>query len=372
MRPETPTPILALGDRSCLRALKAGSASSFLPGTRKNSRRSTQPWRRAHLTVEGLEQRELLSVSIAGEYFVASDGGAASISDNGNQLVLVDEFGHQTTGQWLTPTASKPGARPHRWYRILPARTFSVSCNSWNKVPEIAGEYFVASDGGAASISDNGNQLTLVDENGHQTTGQWLTPNSFQAWGETPQVVQDASGTHILWSGNSWNKAPEIPGEYFVASDGGAASISDNGNQLTLVDENGHQTTGQWLTPNSFQAWGQTARVVYNATATSILWSGNSWIRLPEIAREYFVASDGGAASISDNGNQLTLVDENGHQTTGQWLTPNSFQAWGETPQVVTGRIRDPHSLVRQLLEQGPRDCWRVFRCLRRWSGFHL
>ena len=40
-----------------------------------------------------------------------------------------------------------------------------------------------------------GSQLTLTNENGTQTVGQMLSPTSFQAWGQTAQVVQDGNLT---------------------------------------------------------------------------------------------------------------------------------------------------------------------------------
>ena len=53
--------------------------------------------------------------------------------------------------------------------------------------------------------------------------------------------------------------SPVLSGQWFVQSDGLAASIVPNGTQLLLTNEHGQQTTGTWLSPTTFQAWGQTA-----------------------------------------------------------------------------------------------------------------
>ena len=119
----------------------------------------------------------------------------------------------QSLRQWLG--SAKPGniARPKapsfrlalEWMedRML----LSASPVSAAGTPVLDGEWFVQSNGMAASISQAGGQLLLTNEQGTQTVGQWLSPTTFQAWGYTAQIVQNGSTTEIQWSGNVWTQS---------------------------------------------------------------------------------------------------------------------------------------------------------------------
>ena len=93
--------------------------------------------------------------------------------------------------------------------------------------------------------------------------------------------MQDGPVTQILWDGNVWSQSAwqngGLGGQWFVQSNGGAASISEAGGQLLLTNEHGTQTVGQWLSPTSFEAWGHMAQIVQNGTDTQIVWDGNVW-----------------------------------------------------------------------------------------------
>jgi hypothetical protein len=323
-------------------------------GSSKTERKSELSRRSSRLTLEGMEGRLLLSSSpvtgaavLTGEWFVQSNGRAATIVQDGGQLLLTSENGTQTAGQWLTPTSFQAWGQTAQVVQNGGLTQILWPGNAWTQSTwqegGLAGEWFVQSNGRAAMIAQDGTKLVLTNENGTQTAGQWLSPTSFQAWGQTAQIVQNGAVTQILWNGNTWSKSTwqdgGLAGDWFVQSNGQAASITQDGTQLLLTNENGTQAVGQWLSPTSFQAWGQTAQVVQNGAVTQILWNGNAWSQSAwqdgALAGQWFVKSDGQAASITQEGTQLVVTNEQGSQTVAQWLSSTSFEAWGQTAQVV-------------------------------------
>src|SRR5262249_20721045 len=139
----------------------------------------------------------------------------------------------------------------------------------------------VQSNGLPARITQNGTQIILTNEHGQQSIGQWLSPTSFSAWGQTAQLVQNGPFTQVLWNGNAWTQSTwqggGLSGQWFVQSSGKPASIVQNGTQLVVTNAQGQQTTGQWLSPTSFAAWGQVAQVIQNGPLTQVLWNSNVW-----------------------------------------------------------------------------------------------
>ncbi len=306
-----------------------------------------------------MEERTLLSSSPAtavtvpvldGDWFVQSDGGTASISagsGSGGQLLLTNEHGTQTVGQWLTADTFQAWGYTAKVVQNGPVTQILWDGNVWSQsswqTGGLGGEWFVKNDGGAASISEAGGQLLLTNEHGTQTVGQWVSATSFVAWGDLGQIVQNGSGTQIVWDGNTWTQSAwqtgGLAGQWFLSSNGQGASISEAGGQLLLTNEQGQQTVGQWLSPTSFQAWGQTATVTQSGALTTIHWNGNTWVQsgwqTGGLAGTWFAQADGSAATISESDGQITVTDSQGTQTTGQWLSPTTFQVGTKTAQVV-------------------------------------
>jgi hypothetical protein len=325
-------------------------------GSSHTNRTALPPERWFHPTLEGMEERLLLTTApgslpappvLSGQWFVQSDGLAASITQNGNQLTLTNEFGQQTLGQWLSPTSFQAWGQVAQVVQIGPVTQILWSGNVWSQSTwqdgALAGQWFVQSNGQSARITQNGTQIVLTNEHGQQTTGQWLNPTSFSAWGVTAQIVQNGPITEILWNGNTWSQSRwqtgGLVGQWFVQSDGLTATISQSGTQLLLTNEQGQQTVAQWYSPTTFSAWGVTAQIVQNGPVTQILWNGNTWSQSSwqngGLDGQWFVQSDGQSASITQNGTQMVLTNEQGQQTVAQWLTPTTFSAWGQTAQVV-------------------------------------
>ena len=318
-------------------------------GSSKVRQRPESQQRSSRLSLESMEDRLLLSSApvLSGEWFVQSDGGTATISQNGNQLTLTNEAGTQTIGQMLSPTSFQAWGQTAQVVQNGNLTEILWRGNAWIQSTwqngGLGGQWFVESDNGSASITETNNQVVLTNEYGSQTEGQWTSPTTFTAWGVTAQVVQQGALTEILWNGNAWVQSSwqngGLTGEFYVQSNGLVASITQSNGQLTLTNEQGTQTTGQWLTPTSFTAWGETGQVVQNGALTQIVWNGNVWTQSAwqngALSGEWFVQSDGGAAAITQSDNQIMLTDELGNQTTGQWLSPTSFSANGETAQIV-------------------------------------
>jgi hypothetical protein len=285
---------------------------------------------------------------LTGSWFVQSNGRLASIMSGGGQLLLTNEQGQQTLGQWVSATSFTAWGQTAQVVQNGPVTQVLWDGNVWSQSTwqngGLAGPWYLQSDGGAGSITQSGTQLTLTNDKGQQTTGQWLSPTSFLAGGQTAQIVQNGSAiTEILWNGDVWSRSSwqtgGLSGQWFVQSDGGPAGIGQSGTLLSLTNEQGQQTLGQWLSPTSFTAWGQTAQIVQNGAVTQIVWNGNVWSQstwqVSGLTGQWFVQSNGRAAGVVQGGTQLTLTNEHGQQTTGQWISPTSFEAWGQTAQVV-------------------------------------
>jgi len=284
---------------------------------------------------------------LSGQWFVGNTGMTASISQTGNQLILTNEQGTQTVGQWLSPTTFQAWGQTAQIVQRGALTEIQWAGNVWTQSSwqnqGLNGQWFVQSDGLTATITESNGQLQLTNEQGQQTTGQWLSPTSFAAWGQAAQITQNGAITQIQWNGNTWTQSSwqngGLSGEWFVQSNGLPASIVQTDGQLLLINEQGTQALGQWVSPTSFQAWGTTAQVVQNGSTTQILWNGNLWsqsnFQQGGLTGQWFVQSNGLGASIIQSGGELLLTNEQGTQTLGQWLSPTTFQAWGETGQVI-------------------------------------
>jgi len=325
-------------------------------GSSKTDQTAVSQQRCFRPTLEGMEERLLLSSSpgslaappvLSGQWFVQSDGLAASITQNGSQLTLTNEYGQQTLGQWLNSTSFEAWGQAAQVVQIGPVTQILWNSNTWSQSTwqdgALSGQWFVQSNGQVASITQNGTQIVLTNEQGQQTTGQWLSPTTFSAWGETGQIVQNGPITEILWNGNTWSQSKwqngGLDGQWFVQSKGLTASIAQSGTQLLLTNEQGQQTVAQWYSPTTFSAWGVTDQIIQNGPVTQILWNGNTWSQSTwqngGLDGQWFVQSDGQFASIAQNGTQTVLTNEQGQQTVAQWLSPTTFSAWGQTAQVV-------------------------------------
>lgn len=274
---------------------------------------------------------------ISGTYLVHSNNRVATISQSGGSLILTDENGNTATGTWLNSNQFTVKFRGWSQAQIATVeQNFATTSilwngNSWDKT-NLNGTYFVHSNGRSATIVQNGNSLTLTDENGNTTTTHFINANQFLAWGQVADVVQNGFLTQILWNGNSWDRA-QVSNTYLVHSNNRVASISQDSNSLLLTDENGTTTRGIWVDADQFVAWGQVATVVQNGFLTQINWSGNSWDR-PQLNGTFVVASNGRTAMISEAGTDLTFLDENGKTTHAIWVNASTFLAFGLTAHV--------------------------------------
>ena len=147
--------------------------------------------------------------------------------------------------------------------------------------------------------------------------------------------------TQILWNGNVWSQSTwqvgGLGGQWFVQSDGLAASIVQSGTQLLLTNEQGEETVAPMAEPDQLSGLrGQTAQIVQNGSnLTQILWDGDVWTQSTwmngGLTGQWFVQSNGKAASILESGSQIVLTNENGTQTTGRWVSPRASKP-GDRP----------------------------------------
>ncbi len=213
--------------------------------------------------------------SVAGTYFVASNGLKASIRQSGDTLTLTDEYNTSTEAHWISSTRFEAWGQEASVVQQGSVTYILWDGNYWAR-GSIAGDYYVASNGMKASIRQSGNTLTLTDEYGNDTRTEWESPTQFSAWGQSVSVVQEGYLTRILWDGNSWERG-SISGDYFVTSNGLKASISQNGEVISLTDEHGNTTRATWDSATQFHAWGQVATMTQEGFVTRIAWFGNAW-----------------------------------------------------------------------------------------------
>lgn len=312
------------------------SNSSWRGAPRKRSRR-------AHWGPETLEIRAVPAISLAGAWEI--NGQATSIAQTDTSLTFTNERGESSSGtfinnetqvqatQWGNLVGTLVGTDRIEW------ANGSVWTRSTTVVPDISGNYTF--NGQATTVSQTGSVLLFTNERGDQSTGTFINNNtqvSATEWGITGSL----EGNEIRWSnGTVWVKGsvsidpPDVSGTWSI--NGEATFIAQSGVNVTLTNENGHSANGVFISETQIRAdgWGGLIGTL-SADANTITWAnGTVWVRgdieVPDLGGLWVF--NGLQASISQNGNSLTFVNEFGATSTGSFLSSTQVRAetWGIT-----------------------------------------
>ena len=224
--------------------------------------------------------------------------------------------------------------------------------------------------------AESGGQLTVTDEQAAQTTGQWLSPTTFQAWDEDGagrperRDRRDPVERRQRLDANRRTRPAAWPGRGSCSPAAAVASIAQVGGQLVLTNEQGQQTTAQWLTARPRSRRGaRRRRSSRTAPSTQIVWDGNTWTQSPlQVERAGRAVGRAvqrpGRHDHPDRPTSCILTNEQGTQTVAQWVSPTTFEAWGYTAQVVQ-RQQHGHPVERQHLD--PSRPWQAGALGGKW-----
>lgn len=182
------------------------------------------------------------------------------------------------------------------------------------------------------------NRLTFFNEHGGSASGRVEASGALRAeqWSLDGQADNEAT---IRWAnGSVWEKVPEVAGTYFE----GVQRVTQNGRTLNFTNEFGGSSAGVVLSPTLVQAtdWGNLKGTLLKDGSGRVLgidWAnGSKWRRLPsQLAGNYdFISPTSvrvNGPTIKMNGRALTICNENGGCSSGDFFTVDEIRAidWG-------------------------------------------
>ncbi len=265
-------------------------------------------------------------IPVAGQWMIGDK--SCGINQQGNVLTFVNEGGASASGTFLNARQVQVPSWGNLVGTFQADGTLQWSNGTvWTRTPRLAGQWLIGGKG--CSISQQGTNLTVVNENGAAATGRFLNAQQIQipGWGNLVGTLQ-ADGS-IQWNnGSAWSRMPQLAGQWLVGSKG--ASITQQGASLTFTNENGSTVSGTFLnaTQVKIPAWGNLVGTLQSNG--SIQWgNGTSWFKMPQLAGQWLIGGKG--ASITQQGANLTLTNENGSTVSGTFLNATQVQvpAWG-------------------------------------------
>jgi len=170
---------------------------------------------------------------LSGTWFVGS-GGVATIRQDADKLIFIDEGGKQAKAEFLTPDR----VRVAPWGQDVDIvqdgflTQIQWQGNVWERA-RLSGQWWVASNGQRAAVHQGPEKVVLIDETGKRTEGRFVSVDQFDAWGQRARIVQEGFQTRIVWNGNSWVQAYSF--ENGTLSLSGTESIDE----VTLSFDNG-------------------------------------------------------------------------------------------------------------------------------------
>ena len=305
----------------------------------------------------------------------AEDGpGNVDASFNGSVTVALVNFGSNTPtlGGTLTVTAVNGIAtfsgltidQPGNYALMATSSGLGGTATDPFNVdsPTVAftGEYAIATAGGntfsLASITQSGDQLTLVSGVNTATLTVVSTPGQLLAGGSVVAAYADSSITFSAGSfaGQTWTKL-DLPDNY--TNQGGAVvHIIQNGASLTFVNKLGQTSAGHWITPTQFMAtdWGNEIGTLGNGIiswSVGVVWSENLALNGTEngsgttsitatpspIYVADYVNPGGKAVHLVQTGtNNVVVIDATGHMAQGTFINSTQFSTPYFPGQVAT------------------------------------
>lgn len=229
------------------------------------------------------------STALSGTWFI--NDKPTSISQTQSGLTFTNEFGQQSTGRvvsatqivaddWLGMAGTLVGANRIEWANGT-VWTRTGAAPTVQDVPTLATSW---SYNGSTGIVQDGTNLTFTNEMGQTSNGRFLSETQVVAdqWGITGTLIGDGQ---IQWSnGTSWLSqappsftAPTLSVSWTIGVNLLPTSILGSGATVTLVNELGNQSRGQFVSETQVVAldWMGITGTLSNANMR-ISWSNNT------------------------------------------------------------------------------------------------
>ncbi len=252
--------------------------------------------------------------------------------------------GDAISGTLSRTPGSAPGFYPILQGTLTAGVNYAITYVSANLLIIAAGHDLTgpwSAIGQLASVTENGVNLTFVDQNNVTTTGTFTDVNKITGRGGLTATIDTSTADYgrLVWSdGVVWLRL-SLDGQYYNSANNLLTSVVQNGLSLTLVNASGG-TTGATLTgviTANVPGWGQTATFTNGAFNFS---GGSVWKKL-DLSPDYKNVS-GDPLHVTADGTTLTFTNRVGATALGFWSSPTQVAVpnWGVTGIVSNGKIQ--------------------------------
>jgi hypothetical protein len=241
----------------------------------------------------------------------------------------------------------------------------TVQVRAWGSEYSLGGAWTI--NGRLARITQDGANLTFVNENGIGSAGKYIARDRVQAttYGTTATVDMSAADQgRLLWSnGQIWLRIA-LGGQWTVLSSptatniGKLVSVGQSGSALTFVNAAGVSSSGALLSPTTLSATGLGGTATFGDGVITFA-NGERWTKL-DLALNYTSSAGAGTVTVQQDGTTtLRFVDRLGNTTQGRFLTATRLQdlGSGRTGTISNGQIlwSDGEIWTKALVIQGTR-----------------
>jgi hypothetical protein len=275
---------------------------------------------------------------ITGSWFI-NGNQATQIQQNGSSLTFTNERGKSSPGTFLSSNRVVATAWHNLVGTLVPMvdgiRILWANGTIWDQL-QLAGQGVIGSQ--AVQITQDGNSLTFINENGQSSPGYIADVNHVVAtgWGNLVGTLTPTfEGWRINWAnGTTWDML-RLTGPWFINGSQPTQVVQPgNGNTLTFINENAVTSAGS-IQDNSHvvaTGWGNlVGTLVPTALGAQITWSnGTAWDEV-DVAGPWFIGNDQPTAIYQDSGG-LTLVNERGEISAAYLASDDQIVAtgWGD------------------------------------------
>jgi len=241
----------------------------------------------------------------------------------------------------------------------------TVQVRAWGSEYSLGGIWTI--NGRLARITQDGANLTFVNENGIGSAGRFIARDRVQAdtYGTTATVDMTVAdqGRLTFSNGQIWLRI-SLGGQWAVLSSpttsnvGKLVSVAQSGSTLTFVNAAGVSSSGAVVSPTTLAATGLGGTATFGDGVITFA-NGEKWTKL-DLALNY-TSSIGSqiVGVIQDGSTTLRFVDRFGNTNLGKFLTPTRVQdlGLGRTGTISNGQIiwSDGEIWSKALLIQGTR-----------------
>jgi hypothetical protein len=223
----------------------------------------------------------------------------------------------------------------------------TVQVRAWGSEYSLGGVWTI--NGRLARITQDGANLTFVNENGIGSAGRFIARDRVQAttYGTTAMVDMTAADQgRLLWSnGQIWLRI-SLGGQWRVLSSptatniGKLVSVAQSGSSLTFVNAAGVSSSGALISATQLSATGLGGIATYGDGVITFA-NGERWTKL-DLALNYTSSVGSQVVSVLQDGSTtLRFVNRFGNSNPGLFLSPTQVrdQGLGRTGTISNGQI---------------------------------